>query len=366
MNTDRGVPAFGTKGASIHVQGMLKAFCADGHEVHLITTRQGPGKPLAGVHVHALPVPSAEAPSTADEALPGLLNDLQPDLVYERHALWSSSAMRWANGAGVPGVLEVNAPLVEEAAKHRGLDAHEAAAARGVAREAHEVASVVVAVSAAVAEACVALGAQPADVHVIGNGVDPDRFAATAQPVAADRAPDATFTVGFVGTLRPWHGIDLLVEAMQLLRQHLPARLLIVGDGPAAVELDGVPDVEHVGTVEPQQVAHYVARMDVGVAPYPGGPFYFSPLKILDYMMAGVPVVATDVGDLRSMVPEAAGFVAAPDAPSLAAALLAVARMPAAERQAMGAAGRQHVLDHHTWSHVANKVLTLVGRVEVN
>jgi hypothetical protein len=43
------------------------------------------------------------------------------DLVYERYSLWSFAAMEYAKAIGVPGLLEVNAPLIEEQAKYRGL-----------------------------------------------------------------------------------------------------------------------------------------------------------------------------------------------------------------------------------------------------
>ena len=43
------------------------------------------------------------------------------DLVYERYSLWSHAGMAYAQAAGIPGLLEVNAPLIEEQAKHRVL-----------------------------------------------------------------------------------------------------------------------------------------------------------------------------------------------------------------------------------------------------
>ena len=66
------------------------------------------------------------------------------DLVYERHALWTYAAMEYARGIGIPGVLEVNAPLVEEQRKHRRLFAVGAAERNGfLAAEAHHAAAAV-------------------------------------------------------------------------------------------------------------------------------------------------------------------------------------------------------------------------------
>ncbi len=65
-------------------------------------------------------------------------------------------------------------------------------------------------------------------VHVVPNGVNPQRFSALRPATQPE-----TFTVGFVGSLKPWHGLPILTEAFAQLRQSVPnAKLLIVGDGP--------------------------------------------------------------------------------------------------------------------------------------
>jgi glycosyltransferase involved in cell wall biosynthesis len=104
--------------------------------------------------------------------------------------------------------------------------------------------------------------------------------------------------------------------------------------------------------------------MDIGVAPYRGGePFYFSPLKIYEYMASGLPVVASDVGDLARVVRHGeTGLICPPDDPAaLAAALGRLADDPASARR-MGRAGRAQVFERHTWAGVAWRVLALAGR----
>jgi glycosyltransferase involved in cell wall biosynthesis len=79
-------------------------------------------------------------------------------------------------------------------------------------------------------------------------------------------------------------------------------------------------------------------------------------------MAAGLPVVASDVGDLATLVRDGeTGLVCPPDDPAaLAAALAALADDPAAARR-MGCAGRARVLERHTWTGVAARVLALAG-----
>jgi glycosyltransferase involved in cell wall biosynthesis len=369
---DPGVPVFGAKGSSVHVQSVVRALVRRGAEVELLAARVG-GPPPAGlerVTLHRLPRPPKGEPAererravAANAELARALGALEPvDLVYERCSLWSVAALRHGRAEGVPTVLEVNAPLVEEQARHRVLV--DRAAAERIARLQAELADVLVAVSSGVAahlRRCHPAAA--GRVRVIGNGVDRERFPVTL----AERGSVRPFTVGFVGTLKPWHGTETLVEAFARLRPYVPgARLLVVGDGPGRAALEqrlamlGVPDAaELTGAVPPAAVPALLARMDVAVAPYPALPdFYFSPLKVLEAMAAGVPVVASRVGDLERLVTDGrTGRLVTPgDAGALAAALRALAARPD-ERARLGAAARRTAFAAHTWDAVVDRIL---------
>lgn len=221
---DPGVPVFGRKGASVHVQEVVRALLRRGARVTLFASRTGGEVPagLEGVEVRRLPRPKSidgralpaadreRALQAADAQLPAALAAAGPfDLVYERYALWSTGALRHARATGTPSVLEVNAPLVDEQAEHRELI--DAAGALRATQVAFAEADAVVAVSRPVADWARALGAPAARVHVVPNGVDPDRFPPRA---AAGRRTTDPFTVGFVGTLKPWHGTEVLVDAV--------------------------------------------------------------------------------------------------------------------------------------------------------
>jgi glycosyltransferase involved in cell wall biosynthesis len=367
--TDPGIPVFGRKGASVHVQAVLTELVRAGHQVHLVTPRPG-GTPFTGVTVHRLPeVGRGDAAARelraqdSDRQVGATLESIAPDLVYERYALWGRSATRWAQARGVRSVLEVNAPLVSEQQRFREL-VH-VKQARDVARSALRAADTVVCVSQPVAAWASVNGARPAAVLVEPNGVDPARIFPAATPVRpADAAP---FTVGFVGTLKPWHGLDVLLTAMEPLLATDPTwRLVLVGDGPLAGQIEarlaatGLADrVELTGAVAPADVTHQLHRMDVACAPYPaGGSDYFSPLKVYEYLAAGLPVVASAVGQLPTALDHGRlGRLVPPgDATTLAQALVAIRADPE-ERARRRVAGRETVLARHTWAALVQRVL---------
>lgn len=376
ISTDPGVPVFGRKGCSVHVQAMLHQLLARGARVDLVACRLGgdPPRGLRGLRVFELGVPTAEGPAGRERALMeqdaraaavavGLLRarGARRPLVYQRYALFSCHVMEAAARLGVPGVLEVNAPLIDEQARHRVLV--DGAAARARTARALVAARLPYAVSSPVARWAERLVDGRRTVAVVPNGVDVDRF-----PTGEARRPPLAgpVTVVFVGTFRPWHGVDLLVEAAARLRDTGPVRLLLVGDGPqhsAVLRLAasrGVP-VLASGPVDPDEIPRLLAAADIAAAPYPAGPAYFSPLKVLEYLAAGLPTVAAAVADLPAQVRDGRELLLVPpgDAGALTGALARLRDDPALRRR-LGAAGRAAAEQRLTWRAVADRVLQLL------
>ncbi len=375
--TDPGIEIFGTKGAAIHVRAVITELLRRGHDVQLITPRPG-DRPTLPLPVHRLPAVVGDeaagreiSAQASDAAVAAALDAIAPDLVYERYALWGRTATAWAADHGVPSLLEVNAPLTIEQATFRNL-ADQSGADR-VAAAALGAASAVVCVSAGVADWARTMSRRPDRIAVIGNGVDPDRIGPAERPVAAAEA--AHFTVGFIGSLKAWHGVDTLIRALARLRgDRHPWRGLIVGDGPLrddlarlAAELGVADSIEFTGAVTGDRVAAQLRRFDIACAPYPAlGRFYFSPLKVYEYLAAGLPVIGSAIGEIPDVLDHGRlGRLAPPGDPAALADELILLRRDLAERRRLRIAAREAALTRHSWAGVVDRSLDLLDLAAV-
>ncbi len=156
---------------------------------------------------------------------------------------------------------------------------------------------------------------------VIPNGVDFPRFYA-ANLARGEHPPALIYT----GSLDARWGVDLSIRAMPLLREHvLGIRLMIAGRGPAEPELRrlaqslGVEDcVRFEGFVPHAGLPALLAQADAGVATSRQDIFrrYASPLKIVEYMAAGLPVICSGGGEAEQMVAESGAGVNIPFEPA--------------------------------------------------
>lgn len=374
---DGGIPVFGDKGGSVHVRAMVRAFARLGHEVTVLCAEAGdgiPDFPVMAFGAHFAPETDRAAKerrlmAVADRIEAHLTEQhgRRPfDMIYERYGLWSAAGIRAARRLGLPVVVEVNAPLVEEQAAFRNFALRPEAEA--IEAEVLAGATALAVVSAELVDYVTARGADPARVHVIGNKVDTARFHPAIPPADTPGIPADRFVVGFTGSLKAWHGTDVLLEAVSRLLPAIPAHLLIVGDGPDRAPLQaraaalGLADRMTVtGWVPHDALPALIARMDVAVAPYPASAsHYFSPLKLYEYLAMGRPVVASAIGQTAALLgPDGAGLLVPPGDPAaLAEALSWIARDVHLSRElAQRAARLGQRLD---WTSNAERVAQLV------
>ena len=120
-----------------------------------------------------------------------------------------------------------------------------------------------------------------------------------------------------------------------------------------------------VGAVHPAEVPSFIRAMDVAVAPYPPQErFYFSPLKLLEYMATGRAVVASRIGQLAELIRDAnTGLLVPPgDAAALAGAVRRLATDESLRRR-LGAQAAVEARHAHTWAQRASEIVDLVQNV---
>ena len=390
---DRGIPIDGVKGASIHVRAIAGGLRDRGHELTLLAASPGRAAqdapwPVVDVgfdrSLKELKRATAAAPGgeqLAREAHGLLLNvrvgevleelhRRQPlDAVYERYSLWSWAGLRFARRHGIPLVLEVNAPLVRETGEWRRLEL--APVAGAVQEQVLRGADSVIVPSRELAAWLSHEVGRTRHARVLPNGFDEELFRSPGPLPAVAGRLRKRFVVAFVGSLKPWHGVEVLLAAFELLLARRPdAHLLVVGDGPLRGRVEelggrlGAESVTIAGAVDHSRVPAWLACADVGVAPYPLlDSFYFSPLKVVEYQAAGLPVVASRCGQLRELVDDGrSGLLVPPgEAAALVEALDRLAAEPELGRR-MGRRGRRKAFRESGWGAVAARTEAVIER----
>ena len=361
LSTDPGITWGGAKGASIHIGEVAEALAAAGAEVLVLASSVDPGSRCPkGLAVEALPGPGKGASVAhrlaAEPARTAWLEDrlrrFGATALYERLALHSGAGHLVAAAAGIPHVVEVNAPLVYEALRFRRLDSAEDAVR--LENEVLAGADLVLPVSRPLADHVKARGARR--VEILPNAVAIERFAA---PTRRQATPPVAI---FAGRLRPWHGVDTIAEAWRLLGPAAPG-LRVVGDVENRKALDAV-GAELTGAVSHDDMPAALLTADIGLAPYAAdAPDYFSPLKLFEYLAAGLAVIAGSLPGITDIVDDASAVLIPPgDAQALADAVGDLAADPE-RRASMGRAGRALVAAHHTWDSRARRIMELVDQL---
>jgi len=368
LSADPGVPILGHKGASVHVRELASAMAGAGATVTVVSPRIGRGSDVLPAPIELIPIEPVLPREHADASsllaavarqanqIRTVAGRLDADGIYERFSLFSDGGVNAARALGIPHVLEVNAPLRAEALRYRTLPHPELAAA--IERRVFAATDRVFAVSRTLAQLLAESGVATTRIEVTPNGIDATKFA------GGRRGRGGPFTIGFAGSLKPWHGVEVLLEAFaRALDRMSSLRLEIVGDGPMreAVERADLPTSRFAyhGARSHGETLSALSCWHVGVAPFLALPnFYFSPLKLVEYMAAGLCPVASDQPEIRELLGGGERGVLVPpgDAGALAQALVELAR-DRERTKATGLRAREYVLAARSWHRNAERAL---------
>jgi glycosyltransferase involved in cell wall biosynthesis len=337
--------------------GFIRELANRGHELHVAAEHVDLRDPLpANVHLHVLGEGAGPAPFDRVEfmwRLRRLHRRLRPfDLVHQLNPVEVGLTLA-VSDAPTPVVLGPYVPEWPGFRKPGGKVVRPLVLRLNQAvRAAQQQRATTVLLSTPAAASRVAIGI-PSRVHVrlVSPGIDDHTWV----PPSDDRG-ERTQDVLFLANLTPRKGVLVLLEAFAEVADALPAaRLRIAGDGPLQAEVlrraQGSERVELLGAVERSHALTLMQECAVYCAPSLGEPFG---MTALEAMACAKPVVATNSGGLRHLVPDQGGRkVPAGDPGALAAALLEL--LPDVEtRHSMGEHNRRTVEERYAWSRVAD------------
>jgi glycosyltransferase involved in cell wall biosynthesis len=395
---DPGIDVSGVrKGASIHVRSFVQALTELGHEVTVVGTNvsspesfetltgaavlRAPLSPRSRAFLKALKARKFLTPglSSARDLIRAFHNAeffrvakeaagrLWPSFIYERYSLWGIAGQRLARNRSIPLVLEVNSPLTYEEQKYSGWSGMRSLG-RWIECRTWRRADLLLPVSATLCNHFEEAGIKGRKVQILPNAVDIGLFRPEVDDAALRHRlkPDGRFVVGFVGSFKAWHGVGFLLETFRRLHdEDASYHLLLVGDGPMRADVEkearllGLQEaVTLVGNVAHEKVPQYLALMDVAVAPYPAvEEFYFSPLKLFEYMAGSRAVVASRIGQVAEVIAD--GLTGLLYEPGNQEALRGCIRRLRADQSLKRDLGRNARMasSKNTWQHNAERVV---------
>lgn len=369
---------------AVHIRGLVRALRRRGHLVKILSPPGcDPFKDVGSRKAQSNSKPlwnliSAKVPELVFELLELCYNfyavinlglAARSYIIYERYFLFSITACVVARLRDCRLIYEINdSSFLERRVRKLVL----VGLARAIERWVLTRADLVVAVSASMASTLEKLvGVNPRKILVLPNAVESAAVVESIQPATGSGSGEVV--VGFVGLFVPWHGLDLLLDAMaDLIGTGAKARILLVGDGPVRFEVErraaqlGLTDrITVTGTVPHSEVPAWIDRMDVAVLPDSND--YGSPMKIFEYMARGRAVVAPDYGPVLEVLRDGSNGVIFPrrDSAALRNALAKLIGNPEL-RLRLGENAREYVLHHHTWDRKAemfeNAVTSIADR----
>jgi L-malate glycosyltransferase len=345
--------------------GFIRELAARGHELHVAVENADLVEPLPpNVHLHPLGAGTGPAPLDRIGFMwrmgslhRRLARDRPFDVVHQLNPVTVGLSLAVRDGAA-PLVLGPYVPEWPDARKPGGPGVRPAMVRLNESLRAAQQrrATTVLLSTPAAASRLARPEPRHLQVRVISGGIDDSVWVPPA-----DGAHERRQDILFLGNLHARKGILVLIDAFARLATDLPAaRLVIAGDGPLIGEVrrrlaasPGHERVELLGRVEHERARAVMQECSVYCCPSLGEPFG---MTALEAMACGKPVVATDAGGLRHLVPDDGGHKVPPgDVDALAAALRET--LPALERRrAMGAHNRRTVEQRYSWRVVVDRL----------
>ncbi len=256
-----------------------------------------------------------------------LVNKHTPDLIIARLDLYLFSALLLAKLKKIPIIIEADAPCVYEAREFHSQYWAIPGLAEFIEKLNLRLADKNICVSNVAKEYFLKYGVAAEKFDVITNGADVHRFNGNIKKdenILNKYDLKDKIVIGFVGSFHLWHGVENLKYLIQKVvpLDHRIVFLLVGQGGPMQSSIEAFIKSNNIsnrvvmtGYVSHDQIQNYISVMNIVLAPYPALKFfYYSPVKIYEYMSCGKPVVSTKIGQIAEVIDDGFnGLVCSPD-----------------------------------------------------
>ena len=238
---------------------------------------------------------------------------------------------------------------------------------------AYRQADVVISILPKVRDYMVEHGMLPHKLHIVSNGIDPAEWAVDAPPlkrnvedVLAKLKSEGNFIVGYAGSHGVSNSLDTLLDAAKLMKNEKIV-FVLVGGGPDKSKLKERANIEKlwnvyfIDPVPKEQIPELLTWFDVAYIGWHRQPLYrfgIAPNKLMDYMMAGKPILhAVEAGN-DPVSDAGCGLTVQPENPqAVVTGILSLFELSIEQRQALGLQGREFVKKHHTYQVLAQRFM---------
>ena len=310
------------KGASTHILHNLRGLVNGNFDVHLITPNDGllpPEDTIDGARVTRISQDLAQnflarAVHFGKAIASHLALCPDYDVVHFRNVWDGFHIAQSRMKHGYKTLFEVNGlPSIELKYHYPGLDSELLSKIKEQEIATLHLSDAIICPSRVTRDYIASLGLNRKLVTVIPNGVSPSDFPATPLPVRGDRVP----VLLYIGTLADWQGLEIVIKSLPKILEQQPVRLQIVGRGRSrqrkmlAKQIRKLGIEEHV-IVQPavphHEIPALIASADICVAPLGLNDRNVTqgacPIKLLEYMAAGRPMLASNMPIVRELIRE--------------------------------------------------------------
>lgn len=361
----------GSHGGAVHIAEVAQQLARRGHRLVVVVQKrvgQVDREMRDGYEIVRVAARSNFLLFQLEPRVRALIAEFAPDVLMERYYNFSGAGVLAARHVNLPALLEVNAPMMDPPGtnKYRAdkfLFGQMMRMARAQAEGAKRIVTPL-----AVTVPFPELRDKVREIPWGANIELFDRARLRAQEIDAlrrDLNPKNKRVVVFLGSYRPWHGVREFVQtAEKIAGERDDILFLMIGAGDLFKELRTRVEQANLqgkivltGAIRYEQVPYYLAVGDIGVAPFNTTVhpplrvgFYWSPLKVHEYMAMGLPVVTINVPGLDEIARDGLEGLLYPenDLNALRAAILRLAD-DAALAERLGRAGRARVVEHFSW-----------------